>query len=735
MPPRNGLPGNALGRRASLRIGSAVLGAVSALPDAIMAAILAPTEGPAAAHDDATDRGTAQVSAPAGRGEAVGSGLAAFLGYLSVALHKHRAYPAGHPMREEARDLALRSLTQVLALKPVVNVGVTRRALVSEQLDHELATPVLRELAERLHRRQISTLVFRRGVTSGELADVIQRLSVEPLRQRRAESVAFVSPSGNAEVVGIAYQRLALGESSGSREGGTAAAIDRIWADLARLSLDQLPAGGGFDLDSLTLVLTERLKEETARVEFVDSLEQMGRLAQASDGLTRAAAETKLTSLLNALPRETLATLFGLQSEPGQDPPRALGAVEWLPVDALLDLVEDASNESNRSVSHYMLRMLRKMGQKSSHLTGHDDAVEGGLREIVRGLIEGWSLVNPNTAAHTRILDALSVREMGPVVSHPTAVTEGKRIIQMAIETDAVGEQVMEGLELMLEGSQLGPLLDIVGAAAADSLAAPALVRHLTSPASLRRILLEEPVDHDACERLLAQTPPESAEGLLDALTISESQPTRRLILQHLSRLGAAVAIQLIERIDVAPWYVRRNLLSLLAELPELPAGFSARSYVEHPEPLVRLEAIRLMIRNPADRDDAIHMALADADERVIRIAVDAAAEGLPRHSLTRLMRVLGNAGRSAEIRAKGVRLLAQVDSPSVRDWLFHKTLIRGGFLRRLKLAVKTPELLAEIEVLANRWSQHPTAAQVLKLALASGDLDLAAAAKGREVR
>ena len=46
--------------------------------------------------------------------------MAAFLGYLSVALHKHRAYPPGHPMREEARDLALRALTQVLAVKPVV---------------------------------------------------------------------------------------------------------------------------------------------------------------------------------------------------------------------------------------------------------------------------------------------------------------------------------------------------------------------------------------------------------------------------------------------------------------------------------------------------------------------------------------------------------------------------------------------------------------------------------------
>ena len=64
-----------------------------------------------------------------------------------------------------------------------------------------------------------------------------------------------------------------------------------------------------------------------------------------------------------------------------------------------------------------------------------------------------------------------------------------------------------------------------------------------------------------------------------------------------------------------------------------------------------------------------------------------------------------------------------------MRDWLLHNALVRGGWLRRVKLAGKTAELVAEIEVLAHRWSQHPIAAQVLKLAVASGDVELAAAA------
>ena len=52
-----------------------------------------------------------------------------FLTHLAVALHKQRAYPAGHPMRLAAIATAYRSVTAILRDNPVLRIGVARNQL------------------------------------------------------------------------------------------------------------------------------------------------------------------------------------------------------------------------------------------------------------------------------------------------------------------------------------------------------------------------------------------------------------------------------------------------------------------------------------------------------------------------------------------------------------------------------------------------------------------------------
>jgi hypothetical protein len=258
--------------------------------------------------------------------------------------------------------------------------------------------------------------------------------------------------------------------------------------------------------------------------------------------------------------------------------------------------------------------------------------------------------------------------------------------------------------------------------------------RHLISPEILRRVLLEEPIDAEGSQRLLSEVGPEGAGGLLDALAISESQSTRRLILERLAAMGPDIAPVMADRLPRAPWYVQRNLLALLARLKALPAGFEARAYAEHPEVTVRFQALSVMVRQPKEREEAIHLALADTDPRVVKLGLDAAAGGLPRQAVTRLMVLINNPARPVDLRLRAIRLLAQAPTPATRDWLFDKVLTRRTLFRGPRLTPKSPEMLAALEVLARKWRSYPQAAYALKLAEESGDPELAAAA-GQEAR
>jgi hypothetical protein len=139
-------------------------------------------------------------------------------------------------------------------------------------------------------------------------------------------------------------------------------------------------------------------------------------------------------------------------------------------------------------------------------------------------------------------------------------------------------------------------------------------------------------------------------------------------------------------------------------------------------------------VRQAAEREEAIHLALADVDPRVVRLGLDAAAGGLPRQAVTRLMVLINNPARSLEVRLRGIRLLAQAPTPATRDWLLERVLTKRTLFRGPRLAPKSPEMLASLEVLARKWRTHPQTAWTLKQALESGDPELVAAASGQEV-
>jgi len=662
----------------------------------------------------------------------------AFLVRVSIALHKHGTYPPGHPALVSA-DSALTLATESLfAERASLGIGVARRTLLIDGVPTDSTNAVVKELAERLHRREVGGIMLRRGVTADELSEALQQLSADPqLFRERLHGHGEPLPTWpHIDIVPPAFRRLALADEDGGETADDGAA-QKLWLMLAAATLDKGGDGAVSEDEAQPERLASRInacaRERRSARDVGEMLVRLGRYARGAEGAERRALEGQVRSLVSQLSPEALSWLFTGQN---QEDRRVLmtEAVDALPVDTVVELLKAAGESNEQNISHFMVRMLRKLAGQAK--VSGDAGTQGDteLRDAAREIVDNWTLEDPNPLEHTRLLDQLSQFEVSKVEGTVPLSGEGLRLMQIAVETNASGDHVLEAIELMLEARELVPLLDLLASAPDAPDTVKLARRHLGSPEILRRVLLEEPIDAVGSQRLLDETGPDGAAGLLDALAISESQGTRRLILERLAVMGAEIGPLLAERLPRVPWYVQRNLLALLARLKTLPAGFDARAYAENPEVTVRFQALSVMVRQPKEREEAIHLALADSDPRVVRLGLDAAAGGLPRQAVTRLMVLINNAARPVELRLRAIRLLAQAPTPATRDWLLERVLTKRTLFRGPRLAPKSPEMLAALEVLGRKWRTHPQAAYALKLAGESGDPELAAAASGQAV-
>jgi hypothetical protein len=154
-------------------------------------------------------------------------------------------------------------------------------------------------------------------------------------------------------------------------------------------------------------------------------------------------------------------------------------------------------------------------------------------------------------------------------------------------------------------------------------------------------------------------------------------------------------------------------------------------AFAKHEEPTVRLEALRVTVRMPAQRDATIHDALLDTDLHVRRAAIDASVQGgVPRRSALRLLQCLKDSEPGSDIRLRGIPLLGQVPTTAARDWLLQLAVPRRRLFRRLALHPKTAELLVVMRALSAHWSKDSAAAAAFRLAAKSDDVDVRDAAR-----
>jgi len=660
--------------------------------------------------------------------------LSAFLVQLSIAIHKSATYPPRHPLAAAAVDVAFKSLTEVLRQRTILSMGVARTQIIIDGEGTEADHPVLRELAQRLYRCQLGGITFSLGVDADELTGILRAVNGEPAALAAAEPGTWP----HVRLHALAFDQLQLADDSDRGEPREGGKLARLWTDLAGSALGltgEGAEGAPADPRALAAAINARAREPAYAQAVTRQLLALGRQAREGDGAEQVSVNQQLADLLASLKPETIHRLLRLGPDPEHRDQLLVEISRAMPIAAVIDLVRASSETSEQTISHGLLRILAKLAAHSQSGEAEAQAVaDDSLREMVRELVEDWALKDPNPAAYSDMLEGFArpggarppARRPAPKVNEET---EPLRLVQTALELASWGSTVEHAVDALIERREVPALLDLLAHAPAGDPAAEAVWARLPTRDELRRALAGAEPDATLVERLLPRLGLEAGEPLLDTLAASDSRTIRRKLLTWLAQLGPGIGPMVMARLESPDWYVIRNMLVLLGGVDPWPAGFSPAAHLTPPDARVRREALKLALKAPNLRDQAICTGLTDGDDLILRTALAAALDGCPPEAAPVLVDQLESRTQPADLRLQLVRVLASIRAPAARDCLIRRALIRRRWLPWKRLAPKSPETVAAIAGLAGQWKDDPGVADVLRLAGNSGDPEVRTAA------
>jgi hypothetical protein len=657
---------------------------------------------------------------------------------VPVAIQRNAVYPPGHPLALAATRTLLARLTTLLTDRGSLAIAVARTRLVIGEAGSDPAHPILRDLAQRLYRAEIGTLTLMPGASETELSELLAFLGRDAARGHSAGSVAAPLPQWpHITLAPPAFAQLRLaGDDAPAPAEARETKLARLWGELA--SVAGAPASPDathtpIDPAALARLIEAQPRNPTSDGGIMRRLLALAREARSKRGAEATAEQRQVIELLTQLRPETLFQLLSYGANVAERQRLITEVSRAMPVGGVLEVVRASSEANQQTISHALMRIFEKLAANAEAGPGRvPTESDESLRELVAALLQGWVLKDPNPLAYTSALDQLvtTARSVssGEESAAPSSIVEPERVIQMALEIGVHGPAVDDAAGQMVERGEVAALTALLTNAPADTPAANAVWGRIATPDLVRRLLEDEAANATLLNELLPRLGMAAAEPMLDALEVTESIAGRRRLIALLARLGPGITPLVLQRLEASAWYVQRNMLLLLASMPEWPAEFDPSAYLGNHDPRVRREAIKLALRVPARRDEAVCTGLEDRDEQVVSIALRAAAEGCPARALPTILAQLERGDWPGDLRAQFIRAMATIPSPRARDWMVRRCHARRWWLLRTRLAPKSPEVLAALAGLAAGWPRDPNALAVLALARASDDPDLRAA-------
>lgn len=703
--------------------------------------------GPAAVTDDMSHTSDPSAAGEGARGGAGGprpgdpdpkarerplpGDVEEFLVELASALQKHAMYPTEHPALELAVDELLERLQELLAERPTVMVTCRKGRLFVDAGSSSPDQPLLAGLAARLHAHQVLSVTFRRGAGLRELRTFLDRLSREVDRGGEPlglSSTEVLKAWSHIDVQPLRYDPL----QTGDREEGLEA--EDAWREEMRGEYDTM-IGDADLLDYSPEAMArnvERQMGEDVRDRMVAV--QLFRLAeQLSNARGRAASRLRkrMSRMILSLGAETLQRLLELGREGGREDPFLVDAADALDTEAVVELIQAAAAGPEREVAQPLLRLLTKLSMYAeSDPELASDAEEGAMRNLVRSMVDGWSLEDPNPQAYDSFLEQMSHRppEAGVGEGDGQSPVEPDRMLKMALELEEWTPVIREAGQKLIEEDRHEEIVAMLAETREGNLVREAMWDRIARPEVVERLLRRDTPPWGLLERIVERADLDVAGPLLEALALAGSRSKRRRTFGLLAAMGPGLGEEVAPFLEDDRWFVRRNMLALMAEREDWPEDFTPRPFLADEDARVRAEAVKAAMSRAEHRTAALRIGLGDDDERVLSLALAGAEEEAPAEMEAALARHATDRSLPPPLRTTAVRALANRGSEPARDALLKVVWVRRWIFWR-RLAPAGTAVAAALSELARRWPDHPRVEKAARRAAEHEDEKLRKAA------
>lgn len=657
---------------------------------------------------------------------------------LALAVHKRGIYPASHPMLHGSVDALARRFQSVLSKRSQVSIGVSRHQLVIDGAATDENNTSLADLAERLYEHELGVVTVLATVQRSTLDEFISAISVSPARGGApfgAGGRSQLARWNDLVLTRVAFDRLELmDEARGDRERDdpTTRRSAALWLGLTRAAL----AGGSLDgaLEDpgrLAESVAQQVSRDGTDAAILGVLRQLiGELGDAEmrDSLLR----QRVSDLVRNLDDATLSQLLHMGGDRRAGAMLLERACETLTAAAVVRLTRVAASQAGAPIAGAMLRLLAKLAQDADSRRATSRTVDRALRGVVRKMLEDWKLVDPNPEAYTVVLTSIATNATDALPDLGRDSCEAERILQIGVATNTSGPSVDAALARLIATSGVAAAVDCLIACDASPLR-DSLVDRLINESTFREELaLDRPavaVLQHAVDRL--------GDRAVDALVKElerRAEADAVWIVDLLARIGGSgIDVMGTTLGDLSPRALR-HMVGLFVRCDRWPAASDPLVYVHHDDPGVRRETYRFVLKRDDTRDRAILAGVRDADARIFNLALGAISGGCTIDVARGLMSRLESPDLSDELRARGIRAIADTRHADVRVWLERRATTRHWLFRTVRLRKPSLELSAIVIALAMRSEDHPDSKRILALARKSRNPGIRRAALQREV-
>lgn len=649
-------------------------------------------------------------------------------------------YPPEHPSLDGTVGPVLEAMGPALEDGEPLVVDVHRDHLAVAERGGPGQRELLRELAGRLHEHRVARLEFHPELGEEELGALLTAVGREPSDDGEESELAGTHPGWpHIEVVPLEYDGLVMGDESTSDETG---AGDGVWVGLVRfLAYEDSPPEQRSWTEVSVAELATRLEEITAGEAESRAVEK--RLREVADALAGDAGtgpgggdlRRRFAGLLEHLGGETLREVLSGQTE-DQRRDFLRSCTRGLPVQSAARVVRELTADRSPG-GELTLRLLAKLDRRRSRRGWGptEDGIRARLGAVVDAETEGR---HPGGEDETAEYGAAMGREWDAEPHLPATEVNGAeteedprlRVLRAALEVDATGPAARAAVHDLLERDDPEAVLTALrDAPAGADRARRDILDALDVPALARRLLEKDPPDLDAVRNLVAEAGEATIPALIDILAESESQELRRQTFSLLEEVGQTARPHLLQRLHGDDrWYVQRNMLALLASLPEPIDAERVESFRNHDRAAVRIEVYKLLLDQDPPRVEDLRRALSDADRRVVSLGVGAARGSAAEELVPELIDIALDEEWPEDTRRAAVRALSPVQDSSVVEGLADLCRERSWWRPWASSRFRTnPVARAALRGLARHHRDRPDVRGLLEEAADSADAEVRA--------